>query len=368
MNILATRCPGFGVIFSHDSPGFYARDHTELQPKLSILLPVYNAAAYLAPCLDSLSRQTFSDYEIVAVDDGSTDASGAILRQRASHDDRIRLVGQEHCGLVAALNTGLEACRGEVVGRMDADDICHPRRFALQIAKLDAPDGPNVVSSLVTHFPRQTLGEGFRIYEQWLNSLVHDEDIQRERFIESPIPHPSATLRRQDLIDVGGYRDEGWPEDYDLWLRLAAAGRSFGKVDQVLYLWRQHETRLTRTDSRYSVERFLACKAHHLVQGPLIGVDTVILWGAGKTGRRLSKHLIRNGAPIAAIIDIDPSKLGRKLRGHPIHAPRDLPRLLSSGESTVVLAAVSSRGARQLIREELASLGLQEGQGFWCVA
>ena len=169
-------------------------------------------------------------------------------------------------------------------------------------------------------------------------------------------------------MEAGGYRDEGWPEDYDLWLRLADRGHRFSKVPQILLRWRQHEGRLTRTDSRYAVERFLECKAHHLVVGPLQGADRVILWGAGQTGRRLSKHLLRRHAPIEAFIDIDPRKIGASLRGLPILEPAGLPGLLGAPGRSLVLAAVSSRGAREIIRRHMSELGLREADDFWCVA
>ena len=108
-----------------------------------------------------------------------------------------------------------------------------------------------------------------RRYERWINELVTHEQIMCERFIESPIPHPTALLRRRTLVEVGGYQDRGWPEDYDLWLRMALEGKRFHKVTECLYYWREHITRLTRTDSRYAVEKFLACKARYLLAGPL---------------------------------------------------------------------------------------------------
>ena len=339
-----------------------------MQPKVSILLPVYNAALFLRECLDSLARQTLTDYEIVAIDDGSTDSSGSILRQRSHTEPRLRILSHDHRGLIEALNAGLEHCQGELIARMDADDIAHPRRLQLQVQALEAADAPDVVSSLVAHFPRRSLARGFHIYERWLNGLIHHADIMRERFIESPLPHPSVMLRRQDLSDVGGYREEGWPEDYDLWLRLAAAGKTFGKVPEVLYLWRHHEGRLTTNDPRYSVERFLTCKAHYLARGPLRGVPRVLVWGAGQTGRRLSKHLLRGRVQLTAFIDIDAKKVGRTLRGLPIHTPNCLPELLADAVDTVILAAVSSRGVRALIRERLQDLQLVEGKHFWCVA
>jgi hypothetical protein len=254
------------------------------------------------------------------------------------------------------------------VARMDADDRSHPDRLELQSLAFEETPDLDVVASLVTHFPDETLREGLRIYEAWLNSLVTHDQIYRERFIESPIPHPAAMVRRSVLEEATGYREIGFPEDYDLWLRLSAAGKRFGKVPEALYFWRHHEARLTFTDPRYAVERFLACKAHHLAAGPLKDVEDVIVWGAGQTGRRLSKHLIREGASVTAFIEVDPAKIGGTLRNRPVHSPDDLPQLLEETTSRVLVAAVSSRGARALIRQRLESLGLLETVDFWCAA
>ena len=337
-------------------------------PAVSVLLPVFDAGPYLAECLDSLEAQTFGDYEIVAVDDGSADDSGAILVSRARADPRLVVVTRPHEGLIAPLNAGLELCRGDLIARMDADDVAHPRRLEMQVDALAGDPDLDVVSSLVRHFPDSAVGQGFRVYEEWLNSLVEHDEIVRDRFVESPLAHPSVTLRRRSLTALGGYRDLGWPEDYDLWLRLIAAGSRVRKIPEVLLYWRQHEGRLTRTDRRYAVERFLACKARHLVEGPLHGVSRVVVWGAGQTGRRLSKHLIRGGAPVEAFVDVDPAKVGRTLRSRPIHGPEDLPELLEPKGGVPVVTAVSSRGARTLIRERLGSLGLTETRDFWCAA
>jgi FlaA1/EpsC-like NDP-sugar epimerase len=166
---------------------------------------------------------------------------------------------------------------------------------------------------------------------------------------------------------VGGYQEHGWPEDYDLWLRLYLAGARFGKVPEVLVYWREHEHRLTLTDSRYSVENFIRAKAHYLCEGPLVDRDAVIVWGAGQMGRRISKHLEREGAALVAFVDIDPAKIGRKRRGCPIIPPEDLRQWLDRYDHPVVLAAVSSRGARALIRERLVNMGLREAIDWWAV-
>jgi hypothetical protein len=167
---------------------------------------------------------------------------------------------------------------------------------------------------------------------------------------------------------MGGYLDYGWPEDYDLLLRMYLADAKFAKVPEVLLEWRDHPDRITRTDGRYSVENFLRAKAHYLARGPLKDRDAIIVWGAGMMGRRLSKQLQNNELPLAAFVDIDPKKIGRTRRGKPIIAPDDLLNWWEQFENPALLAAVGARGARGLIRERLVQMGLIEGQDWWGAA
>jgi len=337
-----------------------------MDPRVSVLLPVRNGGSWLQAGLESLARQTLTDFEVVAVDDGSTDDSARILLRWAARDRRVRLIRQPASGLVSALNNGLADCRAPLVARMDADDICHPRRLELQVEHLGARPDAGVVSCLVQHFPRREVREGFRLYEEWLNRLSTHDDMARERFIESPVAHPSVMVRTDILRDTGGWWDVEWPEDYDLWLRLFESGVVFAKIERTLLFWREHGSRLTRNDPRYSTAAFLRCKAHHLARGPLTGVSNIVLWGAGRTGRRISKYLLAEAVPIGAVVDIDPAKIGGTLRGIPVISPDELPSHL--GGDAVILAAVASRGARNLIRAELVKLRLVEGDRFWCVS
>jgi glycosyltransferase involved in cell wall biosynthesis len=331
-------------------------------------MPCYNAADTLDETMQSLLDQTYTNFEIVVVDDGSSDGTLEKLNLWAKRDGRVKVLARDHEGIIPALNAGLGVCRASYVARMDADDRAHPERLERQVEMLEADPGLAVCATLVEGFPKDKVREGFRIYIDWLNQLVSHEAITREIFIESPLAHPSVAFRKRWVEQVGGYHEHGWPEDYDLWLRLYLAGARFGKVPEILVYWREHEQRLTRTDSRYSVENFIRAKAHYLCKGPLADRDAVIVWGAGQMGRRLSKHLDREGAPLAAFVDIDPKKIGRKRREKPIIAPEDLSGWLEGYERPVVLAAVSSRGARALIRERLANMGLREAIDWWAVA
>lgn len=337
-------------------------------PAISVLLPCYEAADTLPVALESLFNQTLQDFEIIAVEDGSRDATAAILAEHARRDPRLCLISQPHRGIVAALNRGLEACRADYVARMDSDDYAYPRRLERQLAYLQQHPEVGVVSCLVEGFPPDQVRRGFQIYLDWQNSLVTHDEICRELFIESPLAHPSVTFRRELVQRMGSYQDHGWAEDYDLWLRLYLAGVRFAKTPEVLLAWRESPGRLTRTDSRYSLENFLRAKAVYLAAGPLAGRDAVLIWGAGMMGRRLSKHLLRLGVPLAAFIDIDPKKIGRERRGLPILPPEELLARWQSYQRPVVLAAVGARGARAIIREQLFALGLREGDDWWGVA
>lgn len=337
-------------------------------PRVSVLIPAYNAESTIASAVDSILRQTFRDFELIAVNDGSTDATPAILDDCGRRDPRVRVIHTPNRRIIEALNTGIGECRGEFIVRMDADDISHPRRLEMQVEMMDARPDISVCSCLVRMFPRKSLLGGLVRYEQWLNSLADPEQIARDMFVESPVAHPSVMLRRDELAELGGYEEHGWPEDYDLWLRYHTAGKRFAKVDKTLLCWRQSEGRLTFTDSRYSVENFLRAKAHHLAR-QLSAVSrqrTIMLWGAGKTGRRLLKHLLREGVDIEAIIDIDPNKIGHTMRGRPIVSIDYLRERRTA--RPFVITAVSSHGARGLIREQLRQFGCEETSDYVCAA
>jgi hypothetical protein len=220
----------------------------------------------------------------------------------------------------------------------------------------------------VRAFPAQDVRQGFALYVEWLNGLLGDADIRRELFVESPLPHPSVMFRREIVQALGGYQEHGWAEDYDLWLRLALHGARFAKLPETLLDWREHAGRLTRSDSRYSLENFLRAKAHYLARGPLVGRDAVLIWGAGMAGRRLGKQLQRQQAPLAVYIDIDPKKIGRTRRGCPIVAPSELAGWWGRYQNPILLAAVAARGARPLIRAQLEKETLTEGADWWFAA
>jgi glycosyltransferase involved in cell wall biosynthesis len=337
-------------------------------PDVSLILPCYNAEETIEEALISLKQQTLNDFEIIAVDDGSEDATLSILQSWSEREKRLRIIKQPHMGVIAASNWGITESRSKFIARMDADDVAHPRRLELQTAYLNEHPEVAVVSCLVKVFAKNGVREGYRLYVEWLNSLITNEQIRREMFVESPLANPSVMIRKEWLGQMGGYEEHGWPEDYDLWLRMYLAGAVFEKIPKVLLLWRDHQERITRTDPRYSVTNFLRAKAHYLVRGPLLGKSAVIIWGAGMMGRRLGKHLQDERAPLRLYVDIDPKKIGKTKRGCPIVAPDELQKWWETYKNPVILAAVGARKARGLIRQRLIRYGFVEGMDWWAAA
>lgn len=332
-------------------------------PRVSVLLPVWNAGVDLAVCLRSLLRQTEAHWECVLVDDGSSDDSLAIARGFAARDPRFVVLTREHAGLIAALETGLSHCRAPLVARMDADDWMHRERLALQCELLDRAPDLDGVGCFVRSFPRARLGPGARRYERWLTSLTSAELVHRDRFVECAIVHPTLVVRRERLAALR-YRDLGWPEDYDLILRLLAAGPRIGVVPRRLLGWRDRPDRTSRRDGRYALDRFTACRAHHLSRDFLAGRREYLLWGHGPTGRALKRALATHGHAPAAIVEVHPRRLGRSIAGAPVIAPDEL----AAPAALPLIASVAGEAARTQIRAFLAARGWHDGRDFVCAA
>ncbi len=335
-----------------------------MNPRVSVLLPVYNAAGTLPAALRSVCWQSVPDWELVLVDDGSLDESLSIARAEAARDPRIRVLARPHQGLVASLQAGLAECRAELVARMDADDVSHPHRLARQLEFLEAHPEISVVGCRVRIFPFRTRTEGMARYESWLNSLVEPEELARDLLVESPLVHPSVVFRRSEILEVGGYLQSRGPEDYDLWLRLHERGARFGKVGEVLFYWRDAPDRVTRTDPRCGRDRFREMKLDFLMRTRLGQERPLLLWGAGPNGKALARELAARGRPARAFVDSHPGRRGQQIAGIPVLGPEQVP---PPGEVLVLLTPGHPR-ARAQIRGFLGALGHCEGLDFVSLA
>ena len=247
-------------------------------PRVSVLIPVYNAAPYLQEAVESILSQTYRDFEVIIVNDGSTDRSGKLLRKMASRDSRILLIDQPNRGIVAALNNGLQRCRGELIARMDADDVSMPERFDRQVAYLDAcPECVGVGSRVLQISPYGDIlsSSGQHPDHEWIEAELLKGN-------GAALIHPTAMFRKQAGEAVGGYQAQfQWVEDLDLFLRLAEIGR-LANLPDVLLHYRQHPDSVSR---KHGHEQHVAVTAVVKEAHSRRGMRGDEVW---RTGRRLA--------------------------------------------------------------------------------
>jgi glycosyltransferase involved in cell wall biosynthesis len=206
-------------------------------------MPIYNARRYLRPAVESVLGQTFRDFELIAVDDGSKDDSLAILREYAAKDERMRVISRPNTGIVGALNDGLAAARGELIARMDCDDICTADRFEKQVAFLhEHPECVLVGSQVLLIDP-----DGEPLCTKRDTEYTHERIDDAHLRGRWPLVHPAVMVRRDAIAKVGGYRTRyEFLEDLDLFLRLAEVGR-LASLKDVLLHYRLHTGSICHT-------------------------------------------------------------------------------------------------------------------------
>ena len=224
--------------------------------RLSVVMPVFNAGDFLIESISSVLNQSFTDFEFIVIDDGSTDGSDAVIRKFAAQDNRIVVIARENHGLVASLNEGIARARSNFIARMDADDIAMPNRLHTQIAYLH--NHPECVC----------VGSDIEIMDDKGRKLVVWHQLQTDALIQSgaleghgTICHPSAMFRKDAFVQCGGYRAAMYPaEDLDLWLRLGEVG-ALANVDQVLLRYRMQPASISSQAARDGRQRDAAKRA-----------------------------------------------------------------------------------------------------------
>ena len=323
---------------------------------VSVLIPVYNAAETILDTLNSLRAQTFSPIETLVVDDGSTDGTLQLLREQKD----ILLLERPHRGIVPALNDGLDAASGDLIARMDADDVCLPQRIQKQVEFLERHPDIGLVGSRVMFGGDRERQAGYAAYVDWINTLISPEEIGINRFVESPFAHPSVMFRKTLVSRYGTYRDGSFPEDYELWLRWMAQGVKMAKVDEQLLTWNDPPSRLSRNDDRYSIDAFYRTKAEYLVQWLKENNPhhpEVLIWGAGRVTRKRASILEECGLRITHYIDIKPRSLNC---GTPVILPPEVP----PPDQGFILSMVGNRGASDQIRAYLTEAGHVVGKNL----
>ncbi|MBA3828781.1 MAG: glycosyltransferase [Taibaiella sp.] len=234
-------------------------------PPVTVLMPAYNAEQYIREAIDSVLAQTFTDFEFLIINDGSTDATAAIINSYT--DSRIRVVTQENKGLVTSLNMGLQLAKGKWIARFDADDVCYPERLLTQVDFLTMHPEYILVGSEADYAD----GDGQYLFTHKFRNY-EDEQIRRSHFRMCPVIHSSVMYLKDIVIEAGGYNPGALTfEDHLLWHNLAA----FGKIKNVHQpLIKVHFNAESATvDEKWRGKEFNEIKQRSIANGSVTAVD-----------------------------------------------------------------------------------------------
>ena len=331
-----------------------------MNPKISILLPVFNAGLYLEECLDSIVQQTEERWELLAINDFSTDNSLEILERYAAKDSRISIFNNFQKGIIPALRLAFAKSTGQVITRMDADDKMTVQKLAV-LKKILLENGQGFLATgLVKYFSAQPLGGGYLRYEKWLNELTKESQNYTAIYRECVIPSPCWMLWRQDLIKCSAFDPNTYPEDYDLCFRFYENDMKVVGSPEVLHHWRDYDERSSRNDPHYANQQYFSLKMPYFLKLDRKSDRPLVLWGAGKKGKLLAKMLSETKEPFRWICN-SPSKWGHKVSG----VVFENIAVLKGIKNPQIIIAVGKPEDQTKIKEYLKVLNLKSGADYF---
>ena len=322
--------------------------------RVSIITPVKNGAQFLVECLDSIVNQTHQNWELLIVNDSSTDETQSILEEYAQQDNRIVVSQNKGKGIIDALITGYKKSAGEFITRMDADDIMTPNKLELLTKKLIEKGKGYLATGFVNYFSETELGQGYFNYQEWLNGLSQTESNFDDIYKECVIPSPCWMVFREDFEASGGFNSNLYPEDYELTFRFYKQELKVVAVKEVIHHWRDYATRTSRTDSNYADNYFIQLKLNYFLELDYDNSRELELWGAGKKGKEVARFLIEKGIEFDWLSNND-KKIGKEVYGVIL---KDSISALEIG-TPQILIAVGSMDYNREIKKALNSKNLK---------
>lgn len=295
-------------------------------PLVSILIPFKNTEAFIKACLVSVLNQTYANWELLIVDDASSDSSAKIVKEFAKNDDRITLLTNPGTGIIDALRFAFKHSKGTFITRMDSDDIMHANKIKVLVTHLLKYGKQHVAIGLVNYFSEEGIKEGYKKYEIWLNNLTKAGRNYSEIYKECVVPSPCWMVHRNDLIACDAFNPNTYPEDYDLAFRFYKHQYKCIPCDTVIHDWRDYSSRTSRTHEHYAENHFIDIKLHYFLELDYNPNKSLVVWGAGNKGKTIAKILIKKAIPFEWICD-NPNKIGRDIYGHilkPFNALKDI--------------------------------------------
>ena len=324
---------------------------------ISIIMPMHNAMPFLGACLDSILSQDYLEWELIIVNDHSTDGSPDLATSYAYRDPRIKMVDSPERGIPSALSTGLSQAKGSIIHRMDADDLMPPGKLSKLLSELKH----GVVSTgLVEYFSENDLGNGYLSFTQTMNDVLIQGSWKTKAFRECFLPSPNWLMYRKDLDGIGGLDPVIMPEDYDLFMRVLSSDMEIVVVPEVTHLWRDSPDRTSRTEDAYHPLSYLPLKIHYFLKDFYDPNRPIVLYGAGTRGKKMAQELIRQNTPFHWVTNNE-RKWAAPIYGELLKPNTYIGRL----EKPQVLLSISSPEERKNVTQEMVQYGLFEGSDYW---
>ena len=333
------------------------------KPLISILIPFKNTEAFISDCLKSITAQTYTNWELLIIDDNSTDSSFSIVEAFVQKDPRVTLTKNSGSGIIDALQLAFKQSSGEFITRMDSDDIMLPNKLEVMANSLLTHGKQHVALGLVHYFSAEGIKDGYKSYETWLNALTKKGTNYSEIYKECVIPSPCWMVHRDDLLVCDAFKPNRYPEDYDLAFRFYKHDFKCIPSDVVLHDWRDYSHRTSRTDEHYAENHFIPLKLDYFLELDYHAEKTLVVWGAGNKGKFIAKSLIEKKINFEWICD-NPKKIGKDIYGKILRPFNDLETV---GNSQSIIT-VANKEAQIEIRKYLAKLNLKsiEDYVFFC--
>lgn len=321
-------------------------------------MPFKNPGNYFIPCVESILNQSYKNWELIAVNDHSDDGSFQLAQSCANKHTKITVIDSKGDGIIQALRCGYEYSKGDYIHRMDSDDIM-PRQKLEKMMEAISPN--SLVTGLVDYFSDDfDLGDGYKKYTTWINQSMKSGDLWKDIYKECPVPSSAWLLHRDDFESVGAFNSSLIPEDYEFSFRLYQSGIKIKIVPEVIHRWRDSTNRTSRMESQYFPENYVDLKVGYFLKIDRNKTIPLVLWGAGKKGKKIARVLLELGENFTWVTD-NPLKFGVNIYNQ-IVRPRNKINLKNYQQ----IIAISSPSEQIEVQSILDSLELKNRKNyFW---
>lgn len=293
-----------------------------MTPLISIIMPMRNASLWVKETIESIQNQETPDWELIIVDDHSTDHSFAMVQAISLEDTRIHLFKNPEKGIISALQFALNQARGTYLTRMDADDIMPPNRLTIMFEKLQVLPEKSIVTGKVKYFSETEVSAGYLKYEQWLNDRIDRGDFYNHIYRECIVASPNWMGRTEEFKLENLFAHLNYPEDYDLCFHWQEKGFAISGLNEITLQWREHPLRTSRNSAHYQQEAFFKMKMYWFAKNHATAKSIGIV-GMGQKGK-LCLHYLNADTFEIRLFDLNHTQFSQKIEGKQVESTNSI--------------------------------------------